>query len=243
MGVPLPTGPTSVPRPTNDSGPIGRVESRLLSLDAGIRSAARHSYRLSWFAWGFLFAAFVGIPVVEVAFIFAALRSTGGTTSVGVIGIGAIPAVVLFALVLRELRLGRQEAHRFREGTGPTPPPAEVEPVGLSLLTVQEDQKEISRVRGELEVSMVPLILGGIGLIEFVDALVIVTLYPGFGSLSVVYLPVIPLVIIVPLIWAIWRAARQWVGQYQKGLDDQVREMVSLEGEFLGRFASGPSGK
>ena len=90
--------------------------------------------------------------------------------------------------------------------------------------------------------SMIPLVLGGLILIEYLDALILLTWFPGFGGLSVVYLPAIPFVIIVPFIWFVWRAARRWVAHYQQGLDDQVRDMVALEGEFLGRFASGPTG-
>ena len=221
-------------------GPIGRVESKLLALDAGIRAAARRSNRISWYAWGFLFAAFAGLPVAELGLLYASLRSGSGVLPVGVLAIALIPALGLLALLLRELGAGLAESRRDRPGPGPTGPSEPAGLLELSLVTVQADQKEISRVRGELEISMVPLILGGIVLVEYVDSLILLTWFPGFGGLSVVYLPVIPLVLIVPFIWFVWRAARQWVGRYQQGLDDRVREMVALEGEFLGRFASGP---
>ena len=241
MDLAAPGVPATVPNPEGISGPIGRVESRLLALDAGIRAAARHSARISWYAWGFLFAAFTGPPVAEVAFVYESLRSGGGPVPVGALAVGALPAVGLLAFALGELWSGIVESRRDRAGPMPTRPSGEGAPIGLSLVTVQEDQKEISRVRGELEVSMIPLVLGGITLIEYTVALTLVGWYPGFGGLSVVYLPVIPVVFIIPFIWLVWRAARRWVGRYQKGLDDQVREMVALEGEFLGRFASGPA--
>jgi hypothetical protein len=113
-----------------------------------------------------------------------------------------------------------------------------LESLGVNLVTVQQGQAQVSRVRSELEVSMIPLVLGGIGGLDFFGGLAFDSV-PGLPPVDVVFVPLLPVVLIIPIIWVIWRLAREWVDPYQRGLDDQVRQMVFLEGEFLGRFAAG----
>jgi hypothetical protein len=198
-------------------------------------------------AWGFLFAAAAGVPVVEIGVYLIGIFTVGEAGLLTAIALGTLPAVVLFGLTVRELLLGRREARGYLREDRPWSGEEVGEPFGfgVSLLSVQENQKQISRVRGELEISMIPLILGGIALLEIAGSLVLAELIgpvsQGLTPLEVAFFPLFPLVIIIPTIWALWRVARQWVDQYQRGLDGQVRQLISLEGEFLGRFAS-PSG-
>jgi len=244
MGAP---GPREVP-PVSTApaveGPIGRVQTQLGGLNEGVRSAARRSRRVSWFAWGFLFAGITGIPVLEVGILLSGLTPSGPNAVTALLIVGGFPAFVLLILTVRELLVGRGEAGRPSARTVGRPGAAAEEPPGfrVSLLTVQESQKQITRIRGELEVSMIPLILGGIGVFEVVGDLVLLpTVGPAAAAISPLayfFLPYAPLVFVVPFIWYLWRVARQWVDRYQRGLDDQVRQLISLEGEFLGRFAS-----
>jgi len=235
--------------PQTEEGPIGKVSARLEHLYAGIRSSARRSRRISWFAWGFLFAL-SGIQIVPLLFVLALVPSISPPFGGFLFwtAIGATPSAVLFALVVRELWVGSGEAVRFREG-GPFPasvPTGEPGPIGLSLQTVQESQKRISQVRSELEISMVPLVLGGSGILFFGGFLLLAfALGANFANLTIWSFALafaVPLAILVAVIWVLWSLAKLWVAQYQEGLDEQVLQMISLEGEFFGRFASGPTG-
>jgi hypothetical protein len=245
MNASEPEYPTTAPGPSVEEGPIGRVESRLQRLEDAIRSAARRSRRISWMAWGSLFAAAVGVPLLGIGFTLA--RATSSPNVDVVIAVGELPAVVLFGLAVCGLILGRREAMRYpNEAPLPAQPSAPgAGSFGVSLLGVQASQQAISRVRGELEISMIPLILGGIALFELLGEAVVYTFLSaptGPSTAQLVFLPVLPVVLVIPVIWVLWRVARQWVERYQRGLDDQVRQMISLEGEFLGRFASGLGG-
>jgi hypothetical protein len=248
MNAANPAGGTVGPEPALREGPIGRIESRLELLDAGIRSTVRRSRRISWLAWGFLFAAVAGLPLFVIGVFVAGVTSSGNASLLDTVAVGTTPAIVLFGLTVWQLWRGRRESLQYREGH---PPPAEPSapapvPLGVSILTVQESQKQISRVRGELEISMIPIILGGITLFELVGDLVLQSLVSsspqGPSALEISFVPVLPIVLIIPIVWILWRTARHWVDEYQRGLDVQVHQMISLEGEFLGRFASGSRG-
>lgn len=229
--------------PRGDEGPIGRVSSRLGRLDAGIRASARRSRRISWFSWGFLFV----VVIVPFTLILPLIVPLFGGVFVWA-AIGAIPAIALLGLVVRELWVGSGEAVRVRDGerVPPSPDAREPAPIGPSLRTVQDSQKRISQVKSELEISMIPLALG-LAQILLTGAFLVFEVWLDFNLANapvwwILLPPLGGLAVLAVVMWVLWGLAKLWIAQYQEGLDQQVLAMISLEGEFFGRFASGPTG-
>ena len=227
--------------------PIDRLNGRLRQLDAGIQRSVRRSRRISWFAWGFLFAAGGEYLVPILADVYG-YAGSGFMSFPGWALVGLAPAVVLVTLAIRELWIGSGEAVRFSAGERvfPETAGAAADLAGVSFRALQEDQKRISSVRGELEVSMIPLVLGGFGALEIPTALVLEYVLgsnlPSGGEFYLLLFPLLPLLVVGLVVWLLWSLAKLWVAQYQTGLDDQVLRMISFEGEFFGRFAGPPAG-
>ena len=248
-GLPSPPGPVEREEGTPD-GPIGRVQAHLDHLAAGVQRSVRHSRRTSWFAWGFLIAALAGVPLFEFGLFALALEfHLAVEAGFALLLVGGVPAFGLLGLTGRELWIGRSEARQYRRWDGAGPSGGKATGFAVSLGTVQESQKQISQIKGELEVSMLPLAFGGIALFEIVGAVGVqlfaagsVNRIGGGSNFLILVVPALVAIAAIPMVWAFWRLARQWVAVYQRGLDEQVRQMISLEGEFLGRFAREPEG-
>ncbi|MGD0587581.1 MAG: hypothetical protein ABSA63_02145 [Thermoplasmata archaeon] len=213
-----------------------------LSTAAGrIDLAARRSRRFSWYCWGFLFGTYAGLLVFSIlANLFQVVTTT--TTSQGVsvtttypwwdLPVSAAIPVALLLLAVREVVLGRRELRM---------PPTST---GTSELTlgwteaVQQCQRKITHAKSETEWSFVPLVLGLFSLTE-VCVFILFDFISPTGTSTILIAPVVGFGSLA-LLWPLYRAARKWIGSYQRLLDRQVGELARLEAEFLWRFAGAP---
>ncbi|MGA8604291.1 MAG: hypothetical protein WB788_04405 [Thermoplasmata archaeon] len=210
-----------------------------LSAAAGrIDLAARRSRRFSWYCWGFLFGTYAGLLVFSIlATLFQVVTTT--TTSQGVsvtttypwwiLPVSAAIPVALLLLAVREVVLGRRELRM-----PPTSPGASELTLGWTE-TVQQCQRKITHAKSETEWSFVPLVLGLFSLAEICVFILSDSISPN-GNITILIAPVVGLASLA-LLWALYRAARNWIGSYQGLLDRQVGELARLEAEFLWRFA------
>lgn len=213
-------------------------ESRLSGLLERLRSESRRSRRISWYAWGFLFAAIAGVTASEIVEVAALARCfCGSSTSFPewlAVPIGLIPAAGLLAFTVREIWLGRREARGTPASTRTTPgePPG---PTPHWAEAVRESQEIMTRLQSETEFSFVPLILGGLGLsATLVGVLVQLSGWDTRYPVYFVELLALPgMLLLVPL----YLGARTWWRTLQTQLSRQVSELGRLEGEFFARFA------
>jgi len=221
---------------------IQGVGEHLSSVAARVDSAARRSRKFSWYCWGFLFGVYGSLVVFAiVGTLFAVVTTT--TTAQGTSttttypwwdfpASAALPAALLF-LAVREVVLGRREQHAL-----PTPSTGSEAPLSWTE-TVQQCQRKITHAKNETEWSFVPLVLGLFGFVESMVSFVasylflegdpifiLVAALTAFGSLI--------------FLWPLYRGVRNWIGPYQRLLDQQVGDLTRLEAEFLWRFAGAP---
>lgn len=219
------------------AGSIAALLHRLTSFQDLLRSAARRSWRFSWFSWGFLFAVVIGEGVGSLLAFFSLAAAASGASSsptilVWIYPVSILPSVVLLALSVREILLGRREA---RTGESPIRPSAREAPSSPGAgwtEVVQRSQQLLAQMRSEAEVAFVPLILGGFTAMTLVASL----LLAGFvaSDAFLVFLAVIPfLLLLIPF----YLAVRGWIRGYQTVLDRQVGSLSGLEQEFFTRFA------
>jgi len=241
-------GPLSVLGATTDGNPatITGISRHLSTLADRVDRMARRSRRFSWYSWGFLFLTYGGYALVAVlAALFPQVTttvtnngvSTSSTFPEWALPVGMMPALLVLALAVRELIVGRREAQvgrptrSGRAALGPEPQP----PIWTE--TVQQCQQKISHAKSEVEWSFFPLAFGSLGIGE----LVISYLTQASGiTLPLVYVVLGPLLALAPtlaLTLSLYFASRRWVPEFQKELNRQVGEVTRLEAEFLWRFA------
>jgi hypothetical protein len=221
---------------------IRGVGVHLSSVASRVDSAARRSRRFSWYCWGFLFGVYGGILVFSLlGTLFAVVTTTTtaqGTSTTSTYPWWDLPAsailpVGLLVLAVREVVLGRREQRVL-----PTPT-AEPDASPSWTETVQQCQRKITHAKNETEWSFVPLVLGLFGLVEFLASLAAVTVLVGTNPLVVLVAPLIAFVSLIGL-WPLYRGVRNWIGPYQRLLDQQVGDLAHLEAEFFWRFAGAP---
>jgi len=220
---------------------IAGVQDELRTLARRVRAAAWRSYRLSWFAWGFLVATIAGEGVLVLAyFLFPVVVTTasslGGMSTRTVLPfwvapVTQLPAVVLLVLAIRELLVARREARGSPLSPyAPSLSAEEAEDSGWTSL-VQRAQERITQAKNETDWSFPPILVGGLVLFE----LLIANVLPS-ATLWFVIVPVTVAVLSV-LVWLLYRVAHRWIREYQTLLDRLVGEFGMLETEFFGHFA------
>jgi hypothetical protein len=227
---------------------IAGVQVGLHVLATRARAAAWRSYRFSWFAWGFLFAALASeglLVLFDLLFpVVASTTTTMGTstTTTGPIWaapVALVPAIVMLGLAIRELLLARREdlgapLSRY----APRPSAEELGDQGWTTL-VQRAQQQITHAKNETDWSFVPILLGGLAFAELLIASLVSTagLFSNLLAASIILPPTIAAVSLV-LFWPLYRVARGWIRGYQTLLDQAVADLSQLESEFLWRFAA-----
>jgi hypothetical protein len=219
-------------------------------LERWIRSGARRSRRFSWFCWLFVFAIFLGYAlatVIGVLFPVVVTTQLGNGVETSstfpwwTYPLSFSPAVVLLALAVREVLVGRSE---LRNGSAPSTfrkrKLAHVAEDPGWTGTVQRCQKMVTHAKNEVEFSFVPLVLGLFSLVEFVALFVLSGLSLAGGAYWILAGPAIALPALA-LLWPLYRAAKGWIASYQRLLDHHVGELARLEAEFLWRFAGAGS--
>ncbi len=224
-----------------NSGVVEGIGIHLSSAAAGIDLAARRSRRFSWYCWGVLFGTYAGLlifAVVGALFqVVTTTTSSQGTSTTTTypwwdLPVSMVIPVVLLALAVREVVLGRRETRAPPTTTG-----SSEMTVGWTE-TVQQCQRQLTHAKSETEWSFVPLVLGLFSLTE-VSVFVVFDVFSSNGTNTILVAPVIGLGSLV-LLWPLYRAARRWIGSYQGLLDRQVSELGRLEAEFYWRFAGNP---
>jgi hypothetical protein len=230
---------SSAPR-TVEEAQLGLGESRR-RVDAQVRRA----HRFSWLSWGFLFAlAFGEVLLVIFELVFPVVTSNGTSYSSTSPFWGPFaafaPAVVVLALAIRELFLGRREAREVSPAGPPKRPEPGIAPTWIE--EVRDAQARLTRGASEIEWSFVPLVLGFIAFAEAgVSLAADAAGLPGSVTVFLVA-SVGGLVLGVAPVWPLYRVARQWIRAGQERLELQSRELARLEAEFLWRFAgAGPT--
>jgi len=238
------TPPGAAARPGGAPPIVDAVRSQL----GRARAVARRSRRFSWLAWGSLFAMYGGLAVfVVLGLHFSTVVTTtlpGGGTSTSTVlplwvyPVGATPPAVVFALAIRELFVARRES---RGPPPPSPPGEESDSPGWTVQAV-ESQKLLERAKGETEMSFLPLAFGFLGAGGLAGTLVGARLLTASSSGAAVAVlpPTVGALLAVGLLWPLYAYARDWIGDCQKELEREVREVARLEAEFLWRFAGTP---
>lgn len=248
MGAP-PHSPDGMIVPADSSGiSIARIEGQVQGLSQAIRRVARRSRRFSWFSWGFLFAVYIGASVgaiLSLVFMTTVTTTTLGGTSTTTTGawwaypVGLAPSIVLLVLAVREVLLGRIESRGEVSSLPPTGTRPEAPAAVNWTENVRQAQETLTRSRSEVEWSFVPLVLGMLGLFEFVLSAALVLVLSSWGALGVV----LPLMLGFPFLlflWPLYRVAGRWINRYQEQLTRQGKELSALENEFFWRFAGMP---
>jgi hypothetical protein len=218
---------------------IGDVQSKLVDLVSRIRGVGRRAGRYSWYSWGFLLALYGGViggGVVGLAF-----PGFGASLGVALVFVLYLPGLLLLALAVREILLGRRESDDPGSALNPAPDRSTLDTALGWTAVVQESQRVISRAKSEIDFSILPLAFGILGLGESVSVfwfpLLINYVEGGFLVMLVLLIPVA----FLTLVWPFYRGGRRWIGKYQSLLDQQVRDLSRLESEFYWKFSGVPA--
>ncbi len=147
------------------------------------------------------------------------------------------PPGLLLLFAYWEAIAGRRASLSLGTAGVPSGPAAEAEIPAPWVEAVRSSQEQVTRMRSEVDVAFVPLILGLLTLGGYIGEVVLAVLYPtgvsGLANLTPLLVAVPIMLLLVPL----WFVCRRWINAYQSLLQAQVDQISRLEGEFFRRFA------
>ena len=237
--------------PDSDRTRVGEVVGSSRSILGAAKELARRSRRLSWLAWGFLYAAYGGLFVVSVLTVYFAIQITttvpGGATSTTSVPplwafpLAFAPALALLVWAVHELFAGRAATVAALRGTPRPDTLAFVASNDVPGWTQQvvEAQKLLTTAKLETDWTFLPLGLGLLGAV--VNSVLALGTISGDGTLYLLVAVAVGFGLGATALYLLYRVAREWIGGFQERLDRQVREVSALEAEFLWRFAGSPA--
>jgi hypothetical protein len=209
------------------------------------RSVARRSHRVSWLSFGFLFALYGGILALSVIGVadpvVVTTQTAHGSTTMTTwptwgYFVATPPAIVVLALLVRELLRGRAE---LRSTPSPEPVADPTDEIPGWTQQAVEAQQLLTSAKHETEIAFLPLVFAFVGAGDLLAIEGFELLLPGDPAAFLIGLGVGFLGL--ALLWPLYRLSRSWITGNQALLDRQVRDLGELEEAFLARFTGTPA--